>query len=451
MKRLISAGLAICLGLLLASCGGGGGGGGRGGADTSIRMFATDSLNAGYSNVWVQLRKVQLESSDGPVTIFDETASGGRWVDLRALRDGGGQRYLFLTDAPLPGGFYTGVTVTVGRTLGIVPSASTATKDVTFIDGSGDNMTFSFTFRTPIDFSLQPNFVVDFDLGAWDESVGQVTTSTNYIRTGAATNIDNLSRHEESDYSGTVSSVVGVAPSQRFVLTNGTETVNVATDSATVIFHNDGAVNPELLAGSRVQVTGVFKSSTEFLLARRIKIEREAESSNTRVEGLVTRADRSAGTYDVSLARSTGFFPGGTALMVATDASARYFGPSGLSLSKNDFLAEVKRNVTVLKVEGSAVSRTEIKGKYFRLEQDIDATHSRDARLVGTIKDLNVAAKTFSLTISQWEGVSLNVGRVVQVAATTLPDGLADGNVVTATGTFGLEAAALSATSVVKQ
>jgi hypothetical protein len=68
--------------------------------------------------------------------------------------------------------------------------------------------------------------------------------------------------------------------------------------------------------------------------------------------------------------------------------------------------------------------------------------------LKGTVSNLNLDTKTFDLTVSRWEGVSLTAGAVVKVSAPSIPTGIVNGSRVEAEGVYDATTTTLTAKKV---
>jgi Domain of unknown function (DUF4382)/Domain of unknown function (DUF5666) len=447
--------LAVLAASALWACGGGGGTTG-GPSHSSLQLFASDNLNTSYDHVWVKIKTVVLTSATGSTTIFDESATGGRLVDLRSLRDATGARFVLLSSGSIPTGTYTSATVTVDKTASLVPKGTTTAVDKDFADAVGANALLTLTFPRPFDPSAKRALVLDFDLSTWNIGPTGITSFDGFVQHGDDSSLHDKTRQEHDDHSGVLSGLSGTAPTQSFTITRGGRTLDVVTDASTVIFNNDGTPNPILGNGEQVEVTGVLDTTLNVLTASKVKIEVEAESENeAQVHGLVSTFDATAGTLSVNAGGAHGFVPGGVSINVTTDANTEYFGDSGVSISKDVFFASLVANTSKVEAEGTANSRTEILARRLKVETENEGDgggggdHHHQAELKGTVSALDATANTFDLTVKEFEGVSLAVGTVIHVhAANGLPQGLANGNKVELKGTYNADTKTVEATNV---
>ncbi len=443
MDRLKIGFLGLCVGILgLAGCGGSGGGSSSLPGGT-VSAFATDNMNEGFSHVWVKIKKIDLTSTAGAANIFDESATGGRLVDLRTLRDSTGARFLMLSTANVPAGSYTGATVTMDKNLSVVTTGSATAKDAIFDGATGSEKFLAVTFRAPINPVTKPKVVIDFDLSTWNLVSGVVTaTGDLFAKHGHDDGIGDSSRHEQDDYSGSVSALSGTAPNQTFTISKHGRSINVVTDASTVIFNNNGSDNPALVAGEKVEVTGIFNTTAGVLKASRIKIEQENEFENeAQITGVVLSSDVTNGVINSTIESADGFLPQATAALITTTDTTKFFGPSGIMVTKAEFFTLLMSNVTRIEAEGTATD-TGITAVRVKIE---DGDHHGggdggdghpEAELKGTVSNLNVDSKTFDLTVSRWEGVSLTAGKVIKVTATSIPAGIVNGARVEAKGNY---------------
>jgi hypothetical protein len=452
MERIKVAllGLGICM-LSLFGCGGSGGSGSSLPGGT-VSTFATDNMNAGFSHVWAKIKKIELTSATGPATIFDESATGGRIVDLRTLRDATGARFVLLSNASVAAGSYTGANVTMDKNLSVVATGSATATDAVFAGATGSEKMLTVTFRAPINPATRPKVVIDFDLSTWNLAAGVVTaTGDLFAKHGRDDGIGDSSRHEQDDYSGTVSALAGTPPVQTFTITKGGRSINVATDASTVIFNNNGTDNPAITNGLKVEVTGVFDTTASVLKASRVKLEQENESDNeAKVEGVVSAFSETLGQITANIDDADGFVPQATTAVVTTNDTTRFFGPSGILVTKSEFYALLVSNITKIEAEGISTSGIGITAKRVKIEDGEkhgggggDSHH--EAELKGTVSNLNADAKTFDLTVSRWEGVALTVGKVVKVTAKTIPAGILNGVRVEAKGNYDAQTSTLVA------
>jgi hypothetical protein len=108
IKRLIATGFLITLYLLLAGCGGGGGGGGTAssqGAGT-VALLLTDAPADNFDEININVRRAELLSDSGRVTIFQ----GDRTYNLLDLTDA----RMFAVRDGAPAGTYSKIRLTLG-------------------------------------------------------------------------------------------------------------------------------------------------------------------------------------------------------------------------------------------------------------------------------------------------------------------------------------------------
>lgn len=435
--------IALWAVLLIAISGCGGGGGSLFSPVTSaLHVFATDDLNTNYDHVWVTIDKVVLDSASGPVTVFDQTASGGTQVDLRTLHDSSGARFKLLGGASVAAGTYTGVEVTLANSATIVATGQTTGTSATF--GGADatfTMTLQFATAVSVSSSASPDLDIDFDLAHWTLNAGVITADTgSFLKQGETStpNFLNPARHEKDDFGGHITALSGTAPTQTFTVVDGERTVSVTTSAATTIYNNDGSASPALADGQPVHITGVFDPTTKTLNASAIEIIVVPNQTKiAEAKGLVTAFDATAGTLTVMVHEAEGFLPSDTTITIQTDANTLYFAASGLKQSTaSDFFGLITANTTQVEVQGSFASGV-LSAAHLRIEEGRDASgntggnqggdgnpgsggdHPGDQHhlihIVGKVSAIQSTTNSFTLSVNEWEGANLSSGSALTV------------------------------------
>jgi hypothetical protein len=263
MRRLNFVWLLAIL-LVVIGCGGGGtGGGGTAGRGP---VFITDNLDS-HDHVWITLKKVVLTRASGDVTVFDDSV--GKTVDLRGLRDGSGERYAFLASAPSD--TYTGMKITVDKTVVLFSSGSSTGVSRQFAGNNGSTALLSISFSAPRAIGIGSGFALDFDLSNWTDD-GTFITGNPFLGEGQGNGLSDPSRHEREDFQGILQSLSGTTPNQTFSLVRGVNSITVVTNDQTVVFNSNGMPNPVLANGKRVEVRGTFSVTQNALIATSVKI-----------------------------------------------------------------------------------------------------------------------------------------------------------------------------------
>ena len=436
-KTLKYAALTLLSGvaaLLAAGCGGGGGGSALGG----LNLFISDDLSTGYDQIWVSIHQIELQDSNGGfTTVFSST--DGVQVDLTNLSDGA-PKFLYLGRDSIAAGNYTGVRVTMARDLTLVPTGS-GTGDACTFDPAfdfGARSRVAFNFGAPLALAANDDFVVDFDLPNWTRAGNLVSPA---IRQGDDSTIGNMARHEDEDFSGTVSGLTGTAPDQTFVLSRTDGSFNVATDANTVVFNEDGAGAPALANGLPVEVRGVFDTTSNSLLARSIKID-DGTADGDEIEGPTSNLDTNALTVDVEVHEADGFIPQDPIVHVQFSQTTQFFTKAGAPLTLAemlDFLGTGIRIEAEGTYDGGSNTLTAAKMK---LHPEDGEDHEAEAK--GATSNINAGAGTFDLTLASWYGFSATNGQVIQVVTNGSTQFLDDtGNPITANDFFtGIQAGA---------
>lgn len=400
--------LILLAGLALAAIGCGGGGAGGGGSTASGPLFMTDSLD-NRDHVWVTVKKVALTGASGAATVFDDSA--GKTIDLKTLRDASGQRFAFLGNAP--SGTWTGVSVTVDKTVVLFPAGSGTGQVREFAGNNGATAVLSLTFATPRSIG-SGGMAIDFDLASWDDN-GTTVSGSPFLRESSGSGLDDPSRHEHEDFGGTIQ---GLGASG-FNLVRGGRTVAVAITAQTVIFNDNGAPNPHLANGQRVEVQGVFSPSQNAIVADSIKIELEA-GGGAEVRGPASSIG--AGTFVLSVREARDFTPTSTEVNVVTGPGTVFISHGGMTLTSAEFFAALSNGMEV-EVEGSYDAGTNtLTATKAKLEDGAD-----DGEVKGLASAVNVPGGTFDVAAQQWQGLNLTPGQVVHVItnAGTFFDGIA--------------------------
>lgn len=405
--------LALAFALVVAGCGGGGGS-----ASSGLSFFVTDDLNAGYSGVWVTLKKVELLNASGATIVFDDPV--GRVINVRQLNSGGENRFALLGDDRVANGTYTGVRVTLGAQVALFPTGQSTGQLRTFdgLDGSGNKvLTANFVAPRALP-DGDDNIVIDFKLEDWTENGTSVQNAQ--IAVGSNSGLDDPTRHESDDFEGTISALKGTSPDLSFTLNlRHGMTLNVRTDASTAVFNDDGSPNPTLANGKRVQVRGVFSPTEKVFLASSVKVK-VGEEDEEEVKGPTFDVNAGDGTFFVSIHEAEGFLPETDSIKVQTDASAtRFFSHGGIALTQAEFFAILAARPGVpVEAEGTVSGSGEnqvLTAKKVKIEDDEDEDDEDEARGVVLSKDL--VARSFVLSLTRWEGFAGSVG--MQVSVTT--------------------------------
>lgn len=408
--------------LALTACGGGGGTSSSGGGiGFGGSVFMTDSLD-NHDHVWVTVKKVVMTSAAGNSTIFDDSA--GKSIDLKRLRDASGERYAFISSAPT--GSFTGVQITLDKTATLYPSGSSTGVTRVFTGNDGTNVVLNLTFASTRNFSGSGRLAIDFDLSNWNDD-GSNLSATAFLREGNGDGLDDLNRHENEDYHGTVASLNGAAPTQTFTLTQANRTFRVTTDANTAIFRSNGQPSAILANGQRVEVRGSFSTTQNTLLATQIKIEDgNGQNGEIEVHGNAANLDAVAGTFTVDVVQSEGFQPTNLTVNVVTNSSTTFRGDHGVTLTQAEFFTTLATS-SFVEVEGSYDAGTNtFTATKAKLEDDHghhnggggEGEH-HEAEATGPASAINSGAFTFDITANEWEGINIGPNTVIHVTTTS--------------------------------
>ncbi len=433
--------LVAGIGLLLAGCGGSSSSAGS--TETpATQVFATDDLNSGFDHVWVTIDKVDLIGASGTTNLYDDTANGGKVVDLRTLRDSTGAKFLLLGGCNTPPGTFTGVTVTVASALNIVSAGSKTSTAATFSTSSGSTFALSLTFATPQMISATNRVVVDFDLANWVLTGTSVSATNNqFLTQGPTTGLGDGTRQCSSDYVGSVSGLTGTAPSQTFSLTQGKNSINVAMSSTTTIVNSDGSSNAALANAEHVLVSGTFDPAGSVLDATSITIQTgKVKPPADHVMGLVTAFDATAGTLTVQIQGCDGFQPSATTVAVSVSPTTMYFDGWGVTDTQSQFFAALVANTSLVfadgTLSGSALTASDVAisipptsgsgggldnpgGPNVPVGGNGPNNPPRHIAIQGVASNSIPTAGTFDVTIANWEGIPIPKGGVVHVVTSS--------------------------------
>jgi len=390
---------------LLSGCGGGGGGGGSAATGTT-RLFLTDGLD-NNQQVWVKVYQVRLDST----VVFDDSV--GKVIDVRALSDATGKRFSLLNTKDIPAGSYSTATVVVDKSFVVFPVGATFGTNKQFSDDGGGKHNILVNFAPAV--SVVPgssNVVLDFDLASWTDGA---TVTPVVKRNSDDTGINDVTRHEAEDYSGTVASLAGTSPVQTFTMNSGGGTVNVSTTAATVIYTQAGATSPALANGTKVEVFGTYNTTTGNLEASKIKIEDESGHENdAEVKGMTANADPDLKTFEISVDEAHSFVPGKSIYTVVTNSSTTYRSASGAVITAADFFG-LWVDGMIIEVEGSVDGSGNFAARKVKIDNSGGDGTEDNIEIKGSPSNLNSNAETLTIALTEWSGFSGSAGKLVNV------------------------------------
>lgn len=422
----LKSGLLITMlgSLLVSGCGGGSASGTA--LTTPVTVFATDNLSS-HDHVWVNLFQIDLVNSSGAtVNVF--TSTTGEIIDLRSLRDATGARFQMLSNLTIPAGTYTGAKITVGEDVTLYPSGATTGTPKKFESGVGDpsaKKVISLTFATPKTLgTTAENVVLDFDLSQWAEIAGKVRP---VVVDGSHSGLDDPARHEHEDFHGLVADLSGTPPTQSFSLTlrNG-GTIGVDMSADTVVYREDATLSPSLANADKVEVQGTFNPTTKRIAATSIKIEGESSSHSHEGHGKVISSDATACTLVVQVLRAGMFAPDRLEVTVQASDTTIFRSNGGIVQTKTEWFAALAGLTTPeIEMEGSYNSSSGIftatKLK-MHTEGSDDPSGGHEVEAKGAVSNVNATLYQFTLTPSEWEGMSWSPNRAIVVNGATCED-----------------------------
>jgi hypothetical protein len=410
--------LATSLGLLVGCGGGGGASSIGGGSGSTANLFITDDLNNGYDGVWVNLHEVKLIDAAGTsIKVFDSDA--GVTVNLRALNDGG-SRFLFLGRGVVPAGTYGLVEVTMDKALKLFSTGASAGQDAVFasaLDHGAGLSQAKIDLASPITFPTSGvDLVLDFDLANWTFDAGVVTPVVRRFNGGG---LEDHARHENEDYSGTITGLSGSVPNQAFTLARGAgDSFRVQLDSQTAVFRDSGAGSAALANGQPVEVRGTFDPTSDELKATEVKLEDgSGHHGEPQVKGAVKSFNAAAGSLVVTASQVEGFLPDRATVDVAVTGSTVFFSDRGNTVTRAEFFARLaaQGSGAVVEAEGGTVSGNVLTARKIKFEDEGEAGSEAEAK--GIPSNMNLSSHTFTLSLQEWEGFQAIGGMKIPVSA----------------------------------
>lgn len=414
LKVLSLVGIA----LVLASCGGSSG---SSSSTSPMKFFISDSMDAN-DQVWVKIYKVELIGSDDvPKSVFEDT--NGLAINVRALRDTTGARFMLISGSDVPNGTYKGFKVLLDRKLTVFEPGASTGKDKNFeslpTDPAGKR-TVNFTFTTPLVVNgAAEDRVLDFDLANWIDDAGGVKP---IIKDGNRTGLDDARRHERNDFHGSISGLEGTPPAQSFTLSvrEGIK-IQVTSDASTVVFREDGAANPVLSNNLRVEVNGSFDPTTKRVVAKTIKIEDERQVDDPEVFGAVLSSSKAEGKIRVKVQFSNLVVPAQTEISIQTNATTVFRTMGGVLVDADTFFNLIGTEAQkFVEAEGEYNRETGVlTAKKLKIEDRNNGIDNPEAEAEGNTSNPNLEAGTFSLSLAEWQGFSWSPSSALTVKAVT--------------------------------
>lgn len=419
MDRVRLLALGLVLATLTAGCGGGGSSFDSGpiapnngsnkvsqGPDNgTLALFLTDGLNENYDHVWVSIKKVELKLAAGGLrTVFEDERGLG--VDLKSLRDESGPRYRFLNALNLDAGTYVAAQITVDKNAVLFPAKSVRGQQTEFADP-----TLTVAYDPPKLLGTgHEDLVLDFDLSQWKVENGKLTA---IVKPGPATGVESSERSFATVHRGTIDKISGDLPDRSFTLKSGkAEGIPVRTSTTTALV----AAQPNGLAhGQTVQVIGVYDANTRRVDATSLEIEDLKALPVHLAEGSVADLDPKEGTWKFSPSQTAGFLPGMSTVGVGVSDQTKFFGSSGLALTKELFFKALSENADAsVLVEGAyAADKNAFAASEARIADPADQP---EVRVSGVIANPQKEDQTFAVTVSRFEGLMTAAGATASVA-----------------------------------
>lgn len=363
MNTKTIGGLAALSTLVLAGCGGGGGidnlsglnnntntnAGGTVAKAPNVIAFATSTPNTKFSHAWATIYQVDLVNSAGSTRVFYDAA--GRAVDLVTLKDAAGQKFDFLGKGTAASTTFTSAKVSMSKKTTLIAAGQTRGTQREFEKVLDDPKNPTRTLVTvPMDNGVAgtpvQKVVLDLNLRGW--SILTNGTVHAAMKRGGTTGVEDPGRQITEDFKGLISALSGTAPDQRFNIGN----LAVQTNADTNIANNNGAPNPALANGQKVEITG--KLVNNVLLASSVKIEVEhAIEGEAEVKGTASNLDASEGTLTVTITDAKGFTPTATTIPVTSSSTTKFILGDAAVTQAEFFAALAAAPTTEIEAEGA--------------------------------------------------------------------------------------------------
>jgi hypothetical protein len=406
---------------VLGGCGGGSGSssGPVGGGNVSVPLYATDAPSPNFRNVWVTIYGISLTNSAG-ASVQAFTDSAGLTVDVRSLRDSSGQLFEFLNSSNVPSATYKSATILVSNTVNIVTAGSTSSQSYQFANANsgGAGMTaLAVTFKNNFTANGTNPVVLDFDLSNWAINAQNQVSASVSLAYGA--NVSATGRQMDRPVQGAIQDLSGSVGNQTFVLVHdGSQLLQVQTNSSTTITNGNGSANPTLSDAENVFLTGTVVNGAFVADSITIINATSVPPNLNRFVGTFSNVNATAGTF--TLAVQTCMAAVSSVQLTVDTSSKTTFNADGIGETQADFFAQLAKNPNATlqvfgTVSGSTLTATQVsiglpKGPG-------GGTHL--VAEIGTATDVNPTAGTFTLSINSWFGGPQSNGQSVSVVTNT--------------------------------
>ncbi len=382
-----------------------------------VGIFVTNSGASKYDHAWVLVKKIELKlAAGGTRVIFDDDRGVG--FDVISLRDKSGSKYRFINELTLPAGTYMSAQITVGKNAILFPAKATSGKATPFAGDGDKDKTFTVAFDPPKMIGTgHDDLVFDFDTSKWkvdNDKIG-VTVSSSL---GAG--LEDADRNSTTVQSGIVDQVKGEVPEQNFRLTNAKSAdVSVFTTKTTAVLSSDTTKPFVLTKGQKLEVSGTFDTNTRRFDATSIYLRDPKATASPQVLGVVSTFDPKKDSLEMTPELTRGLLPDGLSVSVSLGSTARFFGSSGLEISKDDFFAALSDNSVHVLAEGSYdAAKNQFTANEVRLQ---DPSLQPAVKVGGFVNGLQADAQTFNVVVNDYQGLMTKPGvsTTVKVDANT--------------------------------
>ncbi len=297
-------------------------------------LFAADSTQAPFEQVWVTVYEVALLRGASGTTVFQDDQ--GRRIDLRAF-DGKAAQAVFLGEGALGAGDFDSFRVVLGD------------KVETFAKGSAVPREFSVTGARAGKASVQAplsnrrklrggsdDLVVDLNSAKWNwsgESVKPV------IQEGAELKLEEAQGQLDADFVGQVRDVNENGPTRSMsLLDRGGRTVRVLLDQDAVVVRPDGSA-ATVDRDAFVIVRGPFDMRARAIRSHTAIILPERKAGEV-AHGMASLAKE--GEFTLKVLQARGFTPDRLTMRVLVDGQTKFVADRGATLSAEQFNQRVQ-------------------------------------------------------------------------------------------------------------
>ena len=297
-------------------------------------LFATDSTQAAFEQVWVTVYEVALVRGGSATAVYQDDQ--GRRIDLRAF-DGKAAQAVFLGEGALGAGDFDSFRVVLGDKVETFAKGSAVPKEYSLTGARSDKA----TVQAPLSNRRKlrggsDDLVVDLNSAKWDWT-GQSVKPV--VQEGAELKLEETQGQLDADFVGQVRDVAENGPTRSLsLLDRGGRTVRVLLDEDAVVVRPDGSAST-LERDAFVVVRGPFDMRARAIRSHTVIALPERKAGDV-AHGLASMAKEGEFTLKVQQAR--GFTPDRVTMRVLVDEQTKFVGDRGATLSAEQFNQRVQ-------------------------------------------------------------------------------------------------------------